>query len=76
LNRAVPPWDLLASDHFVAECVYGPGGSGGPAVSVCPDGRIAATPAAQAYLVDEEGRSSPDPFPVGGGSATPVPPCP
>ena len=57
LGRATPPWDSLPADHFVAGCGYT-----FPITSStkrCRGGEI--VPAGGAVLLDEEGRTTPDP---------------
>ena len=58
-DDAIEPWASLPADHFVAQCGYP-----GPATTdttICADGSAVSLSPADQWLVDEEGRSTPDP---------------
>jgi hypothetical protein len=58
-DDAVEPWASLPVDHFVARCGYpGPDTTD---TTTCPDGSTVSLSPADQWLVDEEGRSTPDP---------------
>lgn len=58
LGRAVPPWDSLPAEHFVASCTYTfPVNS---STRRCPNGVI--VPDSRSILIDSEDRMTDDPF--------------
>lgn len=65
LGRTIAPWDSLPGDHFVAGCAYSQPFDGEPPSTVCPDGETYSLEVPKQYLVDEHGRSTPDPLAQG-----------
>jgi hypothetical protein len=58
-DDAIEPWASLPVDHFVAQCGYpGPDTTD---TTTCPDGSVVSLSPPEQWLVDEEGRSTPDP---------------
>lgn len=62
LGRTLAPWDALPPEHFVAGCAYSVPSQALTQTTVCPDGETYSLETPKQYLVDEQGRSSDDPF--------------
>lgn len=60
---AIEPWASLPADHFVAQCGYP--GTDTTDTTTCPDGSTVSLSRPGQWLVDEEGRSTPDPTALG-----------
>jgi hypothetical protein len=69
-DDAIEPWASLPADHFVARCTY-PATPEATETTICPDGTVGTAGPPDQWLVDEEGRSTPDPTATRG----PVAPC-